>query len=99
MAKQTSSGEAKTPLIVALVVCVLLMITFGVLAYMFNSDLATAKEAEKKALADKKSSDEQLAKEREAKLIYAGALGVITDAGRTDLQGMRFKEDARKVHA
>ena len=99
MAKQTSSGEAKTPLIVALVICVLLMITFGVLAYMFNSDLATAKEEQKKAQADAKTAQDQLAKEREAKLVYKGALGIMTDTDRTDLQGMRFKEDARKVHA
>jgi hypothetical protein len=103
MAKQpkqtTSTGEAKTPLIVALVICVLLMLTFGVLAYMFNSDLATAKEAEKKALADAKSAQDQLAKEREAKLIYKAALGITNEEDRTDLQGIRFKEDARTVHA
>lgn len=100
MAKQQpSSGETKTPVIVALVFFVLATITLGVLAYMFNSDRATAVEAEKKAQADAKTAQDQAAKSKEAMLIYRAALGITNDQDRADLQGLRFKTDDQKVHA
>jgi hypothetical protein len=66
---------------------------------MFNGDAATAKEAEKKAQAELKTAQDQAAKAKEAMLIIKAGAGFATDAERGDLAGLRFKEDARKVHA
>lgn len=98
MAKQQSS-ETKTPVIIALVFFVLTTITLGVLSYLFNQDTETAKAEAVKAQADAKTAQDQATKSREALLVYKAAMGTISDQERTDLQGLRFKEDARKEHA
>src|SRR4051794_18816390 len=98
MAKQ-QSGETKTPVIVALVFFVLATITLGVLAYMFNGDAKTAEAAAATAKKDAETAKTEAGKAKEAMLIAKGIAGTLTEQERTDLQGLRFKEDTRKVHA
>jgi hypothetical protein len=100
MAKSSSSGsEGKVPLVIATVFFVLLSMALGYMYYSTNEELTAAKADQAKAGADKKTAEDSLTKEREAKLLYKGALGIMNDQDRTDLQAVRFKDDARKAHA
>lgn len=99
MAKQSSGSEGKAPLVVATVIFVLSTLVLGWFFYDATEKLTAAQGDQTKAQADKKTAEDSLTKEREAKLLYKGALGILNEQDRTDLQAIRFKEDARKAHS
>ncbi|CAN5329612.1 hypothetical protein BH11PLA2_BH11PLA2_01470 [soil metagenome] len=98
MAKSSSSGETKAPLVIALVFFVLSTIGLGVFAYMTMEDLTLAKADTKKAGEEKEAATKTAQKAGEEVLIYKAALGVMTDKDKEALQGVRFKNELQTAH-
>ena len=92
-----SSGETKTPIIVALAFFVLATLVLGVLTYMAHDENAkqveTVTEAEKKAAA----ALQLQAQAQEKLLVYKVALGVNSADEFEELQNARDKEKAHEA--
>jgi hypothetical protein len=94
----SSSGETKAPLVIALVFFVLATIGLGVFAYMTYEDLEEAKKATAEANKTKDSANDSAQKAKEEALLYKAALGVLNDADKQSLQGVRFKNELQAAH-
>ncbi|MGL4419824.1 MAG: hypothetical protein ACRCZF_04085, partial [Gemmataceae bacterium] len=73
-------------------------LALGYLVYDFSEKNAAANEARKKAEETAKANEASLQKEKEAKLIYKTALGLLNDADRTDMSGLRYKTETKAVY-
>jgi hypothetical protein len=83
------AGESKTGLIVALVVCVLLMIVSGALAYIFYADNAKALEAKNTADAAAKDAKNKFDEAEVKRVIDAILIGKEDPADRSQLESLK----------
>ena len=92
---RSQAGESKAPIIIALAFFVLTTLGLGVLTYMAFSEKEGLLAAKKKAEDEQKNSLKLLTAEEEKKLLYKGAIGLLSPEEQAKLQNLREKEAVR----
>lgn len=95
---RSQPGETSKPLVIALAFFVLTTLVLGVLTFLAQSDIEKAR-ADLKAAADKEKAAQDVATtETEKKLLYKGAMGLLSPDDQNRLQNLLKRDAVREEY-
>ena len=95
---RSQPGESKAPIVIALAFFVLTTLGLGVLTYLAYSERDALRAETKKAGEEKQNAIKLLTAEEEKKLLYKGAIGLLSPEEQAKLQNLREKEAVRNEY-